>query len=238
MREALALALASLLGIAPSALPEGACQVQDVSITWGFKESFRSYISSSIANGSWEVSGDVGYEIPEFTFTGGSGFLTPDRGSGEITFTGGIIFSGHDGILTTSLQNPEVVITGPRQATLVLDVTGDTMEEVSVDQENVDFASVTWDRASETVEADRGVWSVANAEVILTEAGSEAFGTYPAGAVMDPLSFTLSLTPGCLDEGNSGVWWIPGGVFALAVGAGALVFATRRGRKSRGPERP
>jgi hypothetical protein len=228
VREALALALASLLGIAPSALPEGACQVQDVSITWGFKESFRSYISSSIANGSWEVSGDVGYEIPEFTFSG----------SGEITFTGGIIFSGHDGILTTSLQNPEVVITGPRQATLVLDVTGDTMEEVSVAQENVDFASVTWDRASETVEADRGVWSVANAEVILTEAGSEAFGTYPAGAVMDPLSFTLSLTPGCLDEGNSGVWWIPGGVFALAVGAGALVFATRRGRKSRGPERP
>lgn len=238
MREALALALGSLLGLAPSALPEGACQVEDVSITWGFKESFRSYISSSLANGSWEVSGDVGYEIPEFTFTGGSGFLAPDRASGEVAFTGGILFSGHDGILETSLQNPEVVITGPREATLVLDVTGDTREEVSVSQQNVDFASVTWDRASETVEVDQGVWSVVDAEVILTAAGSEAFGTYPAGAVMDPLSFTLSLTPGCLEADSPSIWWIPGGVLALAVGAGAVVFATRRGRKSRGPERP
>lgn len=238
MREALALALGSLLGLAPSALPEGACQVEDVSVAWGFKESFRSYISSSLANGSWEVSGDVGYEIPEFTFTGGSGFLAPDRASGEVAFTGGILFSGHDGILTTSLHNPEVVITGPRQATLVLDVTGDTMEEVSVDRENVNFASVTWDRVSETVEADRGVWSVVDAEVTLTEAGSEAFGTYPAGAVLDPMSFTLSLTPGCLEADSPSIWWIPGGVVALAAGVSALAFAIRRGRKSRGPERP
>lgn len=238
MREALALALGSLLGLAPSALPEGACQVEDVSITWGFKESFRSYISSSLANGSWEVSGDVGYEIPEFTFTGGSGFLAPDRASGEVAFTGGILFSGHDGILETSLQNPEVVITGPREATLILDVTGDTMEEVSVSQQNVAFASVTWNRASETVEVDQGVWSVVDAEVILTAAGSEAFGTYPAGAVLDPMSFTLSLTPGCLEADSPSIWWIPGGVVALATGVSALTFAIRRGRKSRGPERP
>ncbi|HEV8012740.1 MAG TPA: HtaA domain-containing protein, partial [Pontimonas sp.] len=57
MRDALALALASVIGIIPSTVSEDACQVEDVSITWGFKESFRSYISSSIANGSWEVSG-------------------------------------------------------------------------------------------------------------------------------------------------------------------------------------
>ncbi len=238
MRDALALALASLVGIVPSALPEGACQVEDVSITWGFKESFRSYISSSLANGSWEVSGDVGYEIPEFTFTGGSGFVAPNRAGGEVAFTGGLVFSGHDGILETSLENPELVVVGPREAILILDVTGDTMEEVSVNQQNVAFAAVTWDRASETVAADQGVWSVVDAEVTLTAAGSKAFGTYPAGAVMDPMSFELSLTPGCLEEGNSRVWWIPGGVLAIAMGAGALVFANRRGRKSRGPERP
>jgi hypothetical protein len=238
MREALVLALAPLVGIVPSVLPESACQVEDVSITWGFKESFRSYISSSIANGSWEVSGDVGYEIPEFTFTGGSGFLTPDRASGAVAFSGGLVFSGHDGILETSLENPELVVTGPRQATLILDVTGDTMDEVSVNQENVDFASVTWNRASETVEADQGVWSVSDAEVILTEAGSEAFGTYPAGAVMDPMSFTLSVTPGCLDAEGPSIWWIPGGVLALAAGVSALALAIRRGRRLRGPERP
>ena len=236
MRDALALALASVVGIVPSAVPEDACQVEDVSITWGFKESFRSYISSSIANGSWEVSGEVGYEIPEFTFTGGSGFLAPDRSPGEVGFTGGIVFSGHDGILETSLQNPELVVTGPRQATLVLDVTGDTMEEVSVNQRDVDFASVTWDGSVETVDADQGVWRVEGAQVVLTQEGSDAFGTYPAGEKMDPMSFRLEVAPGCLDEGT--IWWIPGGVAALTVGASALALAIQRGRRSRGPERP
>ena len=231
MRDALALALASVVGIVPSAVPEGACQVEDVSITWGFKESFRSYISSSIANGSWEVSGDVGYETPEFTLTGGSGFLTPARSLGEVGFTGGIVFSGHDGILETSLQNPELVVTGPREATLVLDVTGDTMEEVSVNQPNVDFASVTWDGSLETVDTDQGVWRVVNAEVTLTQEGSEAFGTYPAGEMLDPMSFTLSLTPGCLEEAGPSIWWIPGGVLAIAAGLSALALAIRRGRK-------
>lgn len=236
MRDALALALASVMGIVPSAVPEGACQVEDVLITWGFKESFRSYISSSIANGSWEVSGEVGYEIPEFTFTGGSGFLAPDRSLGEVGFTGGIVFSGHDGILETSLQNPELVVTGPREATLVLDVSGDTMEEVSVNQQNVDFASVTWDGSWETVDADQGVWRVVDAEVTLTQEGSDAFGTYPPGEKMDPMSFRLEVAPGCLDEGT--IWWIPGGVAALTVGASALALAIQRGRRSRGQERP
>ena len=231
MRDALALALASVVGIVPSAVPEDACQVEEVLITWGFKESFRSYISSSIANGSWEVSGDVGYEIPEFTFTGGSGFLAPDRSLGEVGFTGGIVFSGHDGILETSLQNPELVVTGPRQATLVLDVTGDTMEEVSVNQRDVDFASVTWDGSEETVDADQGVWRVVDAEVTLTQEGSEAFGTYPAGEVLDPMSFTLSLTPGCLEDEGPSIWWIPGGVVAIAAGLSALALAIRRGRR-------
>jgi len=231
MRDALALALASVVGVVPSAVPEDACAVEDVSITWGFKESFRSYISSSIANGSWEVSGDVGYEIPEFTFTGSSGFLAPDRSKGQVGFTGGIVFSGHDGILETSLQNPELVVTGPREATLVLDVTGDTMEEVSVNQQNVDFASVTWDGSWETVDADQGLWRVVDAEVTLTQEGSEAFGTYPAGEVLDPMSFTLSLTPGCLEDDGPSIWWIPGGVVAIAAGLSALALAIRRGRK-------
>ena len=173
----------------------------------------------------------MGYEIPEFTFTGGSGFLAPDRSLGEVGFTGGIVFSGHDGILETSLQNPELVVTGPRQATLVLDVTGDTMEEVSVNQRDVDFASVTWDGSEETVDADQGVWRVVDAEVTLTQEGSEAFGTYPAGEVLDPMSFTLSLTPGCLEDEGPSIWWIPGGVVAIAAGLSALALAIRRGRR-------
>ena len=224
------------MGVAPASVPEGACEVQDVSITWGFKESFRSYISGSIAQGSWEASGNVGYEIPHFTLTGGIGHVDAARDEGIVAFEGGIVFSGHDGILETSLQNPELIIIGSREATLVLDVTGDTMEEISVNQPDVPFASVTWGRGSEEVISSEGVWSVEGAEVVLTQEGSDAFGTYPAGEEMDPLSFRLEVARGCLDEGT--IWWIPGGVAALAVGASALALAIQRGRRSRGQERP
>jgi len=236
MREALALALAAVVGVAPASVPEGACEVQDVSITWGFKESFRSYISGSIAQGSWEASGDVGYEIPHFTLTGGTGHVNAARDEGIVAFEGGIVFSGHDGILETSLQNPELIIIGSREATLMFDVTGDTMEEVSVNQPDVPFATVTWGRGAENVVPSDGVWSVEGAEAVLTQEGSDAFGTYPAGEKMDPLSFRFEVAPGCLEEGA--IWWIPGGVAALAVGASALALAIQRGRRSRGQERP
>jgi len=236
MREALALALAAVVGVAPASVPEGACEVKDVSITWGFKESFRSYISGSIAQGSWEASGDVGYEIPHFTLTGGTGHVNAARDEGIVAFEGGIVFSGHDGILETSLQNPELIIIGSREATLMFDVTGDTMEEVSVNQPDVPFATVTWGRGAENVVPSDGVWSVEGAEVVLTQEGSDAFGTYPAGEKMDPLSFRFEVAPGCLEEGA--IWWIPGGVAALAAGASALALAIQRGRRSRGQERP
>lgn len=236
MREALALALAAVVGVAPASVPEGTCEVRDISITWGFKESFRSYISGSIAQGSWEVSGDVGYEIPLFTLTGGTGYVDAARDEGIVAFEGGIVFSGHDGILETALQDPELIITGTREATLVLDVTGDTMEEVSVNQRDVRFATVTWGRGAEEVVPSEGVWSVEGAQVVLTQEGSDAFGTYPAGEVMDPMSFRLEVSPGCLDGGT--IWWIPGGAAALTVGASALALAIQRGRRSRGQERP
>ena len=231
MREVLALLVASALSVTPATIPEGACEVEDVVITWGFKESFRSYISSSIAEGSWEVSGDVGYETPSFRFTGGSGYLSPERDNGEIRFAGDIVFTGHDGILETSLANPQWVLTGQREAELVFDVTGDTMEEVSVDQTAVPFASVTWGRDDEELGVEDGLWSVEDAEVVLTEAGSEAFGTYPAGEVMDPLSIRLEVTPGCLEEGSR-IWWLPGGAVALALAGAAVLWTIRRGRRS------
>lgn len=229
--------VASALAVTPASVPDGACEVQDVVITWGFKESFRSYISSSIAEGSWEVSRDVGYETPSFRFTGGSGYVSPSRDSGVISFAGDIVFTGHAGILETSLANPQWVLTGQRQAELVLDVTGDTMEEVSVDQKGVPFATVTWGSNQEQLAVEDGVLSIEDAEVILTEAGSQAFGTYPAGEVMDPLSLRVEVTPSCLEE-DSRLWWVPGGAVALAAAASALWFVIQRGRKSREQERP
>lgn len=218
--------------------PEGACEVRAVNVTWGFKESFRSYISGSIAQGSWEVSGDVGYEIPHFTFTGGEGYVLPDRGAGTIEFDGELLFEGHGGVLQTSLSDPRIDFTGPRTATLVFDVVGDTMDEVSVNQTDVSFAFLSWSRDQESVDSESGRWVIEQAQVNLSDEGSNAFGTYPPGEEMDPMSLDLLVTPECVEEPTV-LGWIPAGTaVGLAVVASAVALLIRRGRKSPEPMHP
>ena len=231
MREALAFLLAASAGFSPASAPESACSLEDVSVTWGFKESFRSYISGAIAKGSWEVSGDVGYATPSFEFTGGTGHVMPDRTEAELSFTGDIVFRGHDGILETSLADPVILVEESRTAVVIVDVTGDTMDEVSVSERGVVFARVSWSSDDETVDSEAGRWMVRDAEVTLTEEGSAAFGTYPAGELMDPLSWDISVAPGCLEEPSRSIGWVPGAFVAATLGASAIALAIRRGRK-------
>ena len=213
----------------------GNCAVEEAQVAWGFKESFRSYLSGAIALGKWEVSGDVSYETPLFGFGGGTGSLAPDRQSGDIDFVGDMRFVGHGGILNTTLSNPTLRFLGPREAALVFDVRGDTMDFVFIETRDVDFVRLSWSWFDERVNSRTGVFDVTNARVTLTPAGSGAFGTYLAGEVFDPLSFSVSTTPGCL-RGSFNWWWLPGGVVALAVIGSGVWFITRRGRKSPEPE--
>lgn len=241
MPNLLAAALVGMVALGPSAAvsdtstPEGACGVSDVAIAWGFKESFRSYISGAIALGSWSTTGDVGYETPLFGFTGGDGFLLADRSGGEVAFEGGLVFTGHGGILRTELENPRLVLSGPREATLFFDVTGDTMDMVSVSAEDVDFASVRWSGTEDVVDAEAGVWNITQAEVVLNQAGADAFGTYVAGEIFDPMDISVTVAPGCLERPLS-PWWWAGGIVAVITAAAAAVLASRRGRRSPEPE--
>lgn len=252
-----AAALAALMAMAPTAGAPGAsspgagsltassqtassatsCVVEDVSVVWGFKESFRSYLSGAIALGEWTVSGDISYQTPLFSFSGGSGAVAPDRSAGDVRFDGQIRFAGHGGILNTSLANPRLEFLGDREAALRFDVTGDTMDFVFVETPAVDFVRITWSGLDESVDAKAGVWEVGDARVTLTPAGSGAFGTYLAGEVFDPLSFRVQVAPECLDAGFNW-WWIPGGTVALAAVIGGVWAVTRRGRKSLEPKHP
>lgn len=216
---------------------DGACGVTDVAIAWGFKESFRSYISGAIALGTWSTTGDVGYDIPRFTFTGGEGFLAPDRSEGEVGFVGELVFTGHGGILRTSLENPRLVLTAPREATLVVDVTGDTMDGVGVSAADVDFVSVRWSGADEVLNPEAGTWEISQAEVTLNVAGANAFGTYVAGEIFDPMEISITVAPDCLEHPLSPWWWVGGIVAAVTAAAAALLVASRRGRTALEPER-
>jgi hypothetical protein len=231
-----ALAVATLLAVssAPGALlAEGECQVLESEITWGFKESFRSYISGSIALGQWTTSGDVGYETPAFIFSGGEGAIAPDRTSGSVAFEGELLFEGHGGILRTSLANPSLMLDGHRRATLVFDVTGDTMDMVSVSAEDVEFVTLEWSAGDESLDVASGEWAVTDAVATLTSSGSESFGTYPAGELFDPVDMRLLVTPSCFTQSALNPWFVAGGALGLALAGGGVVWITALARKSR-----
>ncbi|MCO7256605.1 HtaA domain-containing protein, partial [Dickeya oryzae] len=81
----------------------------------------------------WEVADGAVYESPLFLFPG-AGRLDPRAPNGQIGFVGSVRFTGHDGLLDTTIANPVLVFRGEEPALLLLDVSGPTMEgdEVSV----------------------------------------------------------------------------------------------------------
>ncbi|WP_010203559.1 HtaA domain-containing protein [Salinibacterium sp. PAMC 21357] len=224
--------------VVPNAAEGTTCQVTDAAITWGVKESLRSYISGTIANGEWAVSDGAIYETPNFSWSEGAGELVD--GSGALAFDGSIRFMGHDGILDTTLSGLELRFNGSTTAQLVFDVSGTTQDGTPVDENAVDFATI--DTSGIAVAAGKATLTAA--PVSLTEAGSDAFGTYPAGEEFDPITVTFSATNDCLPAPTAAVTTLERNtVVVIAVGAvtaaaGLIFFVTRWRGTKRIPRKP
>ncbi|MBX3098625.1 MAG: HtaA domain-containing protein [Salinibacterium sp.] len=231
---ALAALVALFVGIAgaPSAaaapLAAGdTCAVDAATMIWGFKESFRSYISGTIANGEWTVADGATYATPDFSWSAGKGSY--GQQSGLVAFDGSVEFTGHGGILDTTIAHPQLRFDG-NKAMLLLDVTGTTQDGATVDSRDVEFVEI--DLGGHTVYAD-GTITVTAAPTTLTAAGAAAFGTYPEGEAFDALSFTLPLDATCADAVApvSSPWWIISSVVVvLLLAAAAVVLVVRRRR--------
>jgi hypothetical protein len=211
-----------------SAAGDTTCLVSDAAITWGVKESLRSYISGTIAHGDWAVSDGARYETPNFGWSQGSGQL--DNGRGILAFDGTIRFTGHDGILDTKLSALEIVFDGSTTAHLIFDVSGTTQDGIPVDESRVTFADI--DTTELTVTG--GSATLTTAPVTLTEAGSAAFGTYPAGEQLDPITVVFSASSDCIPAPqavnpalarNTIVVIV---VLAITAAAGIVFFVSRR----------
>lgn len=179
---------------------DGVCDVSSAEMSWGVKESFRSYISSTIANGGWEVSEGATYETPLFSWHEGSGHIDPATGEGEIHFEGVAHFSGHDGVLNLVFSNPTIELRGDGSANLRLDAKSNNAEgELVVDEQQISVG-----RIDDIGEIDTGSASasIADAPVILTADGAGAFADfYATGSDLDPVSFSFEMS-GC--DGASG----------------------------------
>ncbi|QIK64755.1 hypothetical protein G7068_07015 [Leucobacter viscericola] len=224
-------------------------------LTWGVKESFRSYISGSIANGSWDAKDGASYTTPDFQWTKATGTVDPTTGTGTVSFVGTVHFTGHDGVLDLTLANPTIEFEGDGKASLLLDARStDATGKVTIDSKQEWVGDMTAPFplavAGEPLKFDE-------LKTVLTNSGAKAFaGFYEPGVDLDPVSVSLDLadcdlskavagetpqtpattTPATavpVAESNSQIPWIPivvGGVALLVIGvtAGMLLSGRKR----------
>lgn len=168
------------------------CTVSGATLDWGFKESFRAYIDSAIANGSWKESGDATYSTPQFHWSQGVGTVDPTTGAMDVSFSGSVEFTGHGGILDTVIENPALHVDPDGTATLALDVHGPTMDGDQIDQTGLAFTTGPSSRS-----AANGGYTVAVAQPKLTSGGHTAIPNYEAGDTFDAETVTAPIDAAC-----------------------------------------
>jgi hypothetical protein len=139
---ALALAATSVVVVPAPAQAAGpattSCSIEAGTLQWGFKESFRAYIDGSIANGEWTTSDGAGYSTPEFSFDQQFGEID-SAAQARLRFQGTVRFTGHDGLLDTTIANPIVSLWPDGTVKIALDVSGVTMEGDDIHDAEVPF---------------------------------------------------------------------------------------------------
>lgn len=179
----------------------GSCRIDNAELQWGLKESFRSYISGSIANGSWETADGATYETPQFIWSEGTGTYDPATGTGSVSFTGTVAFSGHDGVLDMTIANPTFEFEGDGNAALALDTKSNDMEgNLAVEEQQQWVAEVSLEEQPEVAD---GPVELTDMPSVLTNSGAAAFaGFYEAGVDLDPLALSFDFV-GCDAQGGA-----------------------------------
>ena len=160
------------------------------SAEWGLRQSFRSYIKTGPAHGSWELlDGATG----EFNFPVDDGQSITADTPGTITFKGGVHFTGHHGQLDITIANPVVKFTGPDTADLLLNVKSKAMGAADVtDYGQIEFAKLS----NITIQHDgEKKLTVKAPKVALTAKGAQGFANfYKEGTELDAFNFEVNET--------------------------------------------
>ena len=220
--------------------------IKSANLGWGVRDSFRNYVRGGIANGSWELNG-TSYSSDAFNWSNGTG--TFKGGKGSISFSGSVRFTGHHGILDTTIVNPRLEING-NSGTLYATMNSNDSSGKATNYGEVALLKVDLSGLQSSADAV----SVNGAATTLTAEGAKAFaGFYEAGKDMAPLSFSAAINgaktttktvsetvyegEGCdpvtgkplASTGASGVeGTLVAGFIAVAAGAGTVVYTRRR----------
>ena len=220
--------------------------IKSANLGWGVRDSFRNYVRGGIANGSWELNG-TSYSSDAFNWSNGTG--TFKGGKGSLSFSGSVRFTGHHGILDTTIANPRLEING-NSGTLYATMNSNDPSGKATNYGEVALLKVDLSGLQSSADAV----SVNGAATTLTAEGAKAFaGFYDAGKDMAPLSFSAAINgaktttktvsetvyegEGCdpvtgkplASTGASGVeGTLVAGFIAVAAGAGTVVYTRRR----------
>ena len=188
--------------------------VADARLSWGVKDSFRSYLQSGVAKGGWTTSGGAVYNSGAFVFSGDQGGVNPSNDSGTVSYGGAVTFTGHEGVLNTVISNPELRFSG-NSGTLVADVSSNDTNGNPRSYGRIALVDLA---VSGGVSGDV---LDGTASTTLTAAGAEAMaGFYPQGTPMSPLTFKASLSGSATCAQTSGA--ASGNASAAKSGLGAM----------------
>ncbi|MFF0450370.1 HtaA domain-containing protein [Streptomyces sp. NPDC004609] len=162
--------------------PATAGRLQDAAVDWGVRRTFREYVTGSIAQGEWTLSGGAQDGGAVFRFPQGKGTYDARRQSLDAAFAGSVRFTGER--LDLTLTRVTAKVTGGK-GTLSADVVGKGTTRKAVPLitfEARDFAP------------ENGLAALTEAPATLTAGGAAAFGgMYKAGTGMDPVSLAVTV---------------------------------------------
>ncbi|MER5882530.1 HtaA domain-containing protein [Streptomyces sp. NPDC001941] len=167
----------------PSAsAPAATGSFQDAAVDWGVRRTFREYVSGSIAQGKWALSGGAQDGGALYRFPRGKGAYDPKEQTLTAAFAGSVRFTGNHLDLTLGAVGVKVAAgTG----TLTADVTsaGTTTKAVPL---------ITF--TAKDFAPKNGLASLTEAPATLTAQGAKAFNDmYKAGTAMDPVSLAVAV---------------------------------------------
>lgn len=168
-------------------------EIADGKLDWGVKESFRSYVVGSVANGKITTSDGATQAACNgvFTFTDATGTYDTDADTLSAAFEGAVNFKGHEdngtyGLDLTFTDLKATLDNGTGELTADVTSLGEKSEDVVLADLKADSADLT---------AKNDVITVDDVTATLTAAGAKAFGGfYQTGAELDPLDLSVALT--------------------------------------------
>jgi Ca2+-binding RTX toxin-like protein len=147
------------------------------SLTWGFKSSWRTYVTT-IAAGTITTSGGATASSGEYVFPQDSTTQTSPTGTGITKYAGSVNWKSTAHGFNITMTDPWLEVTSSTEATLTADLT----DNAGNSRGRVDVATVTLNDPA--VESDSLTWT--DRPTVITEDAAETFTNY-ANAAGDPL---------------------------------------------------